>query len=183
MIVLASESPRRRELLSMLGIEFEVISCDVDETTQIDNPKKRVLHLAQRKARAGLCIRPNDTVIGADTIVYASGQILEKPMDAADAARMIRLLSGKVHTVYTGVCILSSKAEVLDCCTTEVEFAILTEAEIAQYIKTEQVLDKAGAYAIQGAAAKFVSRIEGCYYNVMGLPVHLLYDTLKSFQR
>lgn len=182
MIVLASASPRRRELLSLITKHFEVCTSDVDEATGLAQPQEHVKLLAQRKARAVLAQYPQDTVIGADTVVYLRGDILEKPDDFIDAARMMHLLSGRVHTVYTGVCVCTAGRELVDCCATQVEFAPLSEEEIVQYLGSENVLDKAGAYAIQGTAAKFVRRIEGCYFNVVGLPVHMVYQMLRELQ-
>ncbi len=180
MIVLASQSPRRRELLSLITDEFKVVVSGEDESTDIMEPKDRVMCLAQRKARAVFAHRPNDIVIGADTVVYARGEILEKPVDTDDAGRMMRLLSGSAHSVYTGVCVVYPGGELLEHCVTEVEFCEITEAELRKYIATEQLLDKAGAYAIQGGAAKFIRGVKGCFFNVVGLPVNMLYGMLQS---
>lgn len=179
MIVLASASPRRKDLLRMLTDDFIVDASGVDEAVEIAKPDEKVLYLAQLKAEDVAARHPKDTVIGADTLVYAAGEILEKPVDIADARRMIRILSGIVHKVYTGVCLVKEGAVQKEICVTDVHMDVWSEAEIEEYLQTEQVLDKAGAYGIQSMAAKFVNRINGCYYNAMGLPLNLLYNMLK----
>jgi septum formation protein len=178
MIVLASASPRRRELLALIEPAFDVVPSSVDETAGVPDPAQRVQRLAEKKAKHVAHGRKHDIVIGADTVVWVCGRILEKPRDSADAKRMIRLLSGRTHTVYTGVCVISGGVAA-EHCATDVTFDPLTEEEIDEYIRTEQVMDKAGAYAIQGAAARFVRGVDGCFFNVMGLPVNLLYHMLK----
>ncbi len=180
MIVLASQSPRRRELLSLITDDFKVVVSGEDEITDIMEPKDRVMHLARKKARAVFAHRPDDIVIGADTVVFARGEILEKPVDIADAERMMRLLSGSVHSVYTGLCVVYPGGELVEHCATEVAFCEIAEAELQRYLKTEQLLDKAGAYAIQGGAAKFIRSVKGCFFNVVGLPLNVLYGMLKA---
>jgi len=181
MLILASASPRRSELLKLIAKEFEVIPSDVEEQADIPNPAELVKKLACEKAGdvQAKCAS-GDIVIGADTLVYACGEILGKPADAADARRMIRMLSGKSHTVYTGICVISKGKTLCEAFDTKVEFDMVSEAELDEYMRTAQVMDKAGAYAIQEQAAKFVRRIDGCYFNVMGLPVNGLYQMLKK---
>lgn len=177
MLVLASASPRRREILQSAGIDFETQPANVDETILSgESPESYVRRLAEAKARAV----QGEVVLGADTVVVVDSQILGKPADSADASRMLRLLSGRDHTVLTGICLRSGRGTRVDSASTLVRFATLSEAEIADYIATGEPMDKAGAYAIQGLASKFVERIEGCYFNVVGLPVSLIYKHLKK---
>jgi septum formation protein len=182
MLVLASASPRRRELLAAAGIAVEVLPVDVDETSASgETPDAHVQRLARQKAVAGLARRPKAVVLGADTIVVVAGQILGKPRDAEDAARMLRLLSGRVHEVLTGVALASARGISVEMARTQVWFGALSEAEIADYIASGEPRDKAGAYAVQGLASRFVVRIDGSYSNVVGLPVALVYRLLKDY--
>ena len=177
MLVLASASPRRREILQAAGIPFEVRPASVDEAVlDGETPEEHVLRLARTKAEA----IEGDVVLGADTVVVVDGRILGKPADAADAARMLRMLSGRDHTVITGVCLRAGIRSRRDVASTLVRFAPLTDAEIYDYVASGEPFDKAGAYAIQGLASKFVECIEGCYFNVVGLPVSLVYRHLKQ---
>jgi septum formation protein len=186
-LILASSSPRRRELLSQIGLEFEIRTADVDEHIQADTPAHLVEQLSLRKASA---VQPADGekpafVIGADTIVALEGTVLGKPADPEDAKRMLRLLQGRSHEVYTGVTIMSYLPDGTENhCTyaeeTKVHFAPMTEAEIEEYVATGDPLDKAGAYGIQGFCARYISHIEGDYNNVVGLPVGRLYRELKK---
>jgi septum formation protein len=179
MLVLASQSPRRSDILRQAGIPFTVRVADVDESVLPgESPGAYVRRLAEAKARA-VRATPEETVLGADTTVVIDGEILAKPIDAADARRMLSLLSGRRHEVLTGVCLLRDGAAVCDCATTEVVFAPLSEREISEYVASGEPMDKAGAYAIQGLASKFVERIDGDYFNVMGLPVALVYRRLQ----
>jgi septum formation protein len=181
-LVLASQSPRRRELLERAGILFEVRLPEfaVEEVPLPgEQPEAYVSRLAEQKARA-VPAAPGETVLGADTIVVVDGSILEKPADEADAARMLRLLSGRDHQVITGVCLLCEGEAQVDVVTTVVRFAPLSEAEIAEYIASREPFDKAGAYAIQGLASKFIDRVEGDYPNVVGLPVARIYRMIKA---
>ncbi len=180
MLVLASQSPRRGEILRQAGIPFTVRVADVDESVRAgENPAAYVQRLAEAKARA-IQAAPEETVLGADTTVIINGEILAKPADAADAHRMLSLLSGRRHEVMTGICLRRGELAACDYATTAVVFAPLTEREIAEYVATGEPMDKAGAYAIQGLASKFVERIEGDYFNVMGLPVAMVYRWLNS---
>jgi septum formation protein len=180
LLILASASPRRHELLLAAGIEHIVRPAAVAEDRYpAEPPTVFVERLAEAKARAVECA-DGDVVLGADTVVCVDGEVLGKPASDADAHRMLRLLSGRDHWVYTGICLLSNGRALKDLAGTKVSFERLTEDEIAEYTRSGEPRDKAGAYAIQGRAAKFVSSIEGCYYNVVGLPVSLVYRCLKN---
>ncbi len=180
MIVLASASPRRKELLSLITDDFIVVPSDLDETTDIKDARELVSFLAREKARDIAKRYPDSTVIGADTVVVVGDEILGKPKDTDDARRMIELLSGSTHTVLTGVCVIKNGIEKTDVCKTAVTFNEISEAELEHFFQTEEVLDKAGAYAIQGGAAKFISKIDGCYFNIVGLPVSMVYQMLSG---
>lgn len=146
-------------------------------------PREYAIRLARDKARAVAAQNPGAFVLGADTIVVADEHVLEKPADSADAARMLRLLSGRTHQVTTAVGLIGPGVEDTATETTEVVMSVISEDEIRAYVATGEPLDKAGAYAIQGIASRWVTRIDGCYFNVVGLPVALVYDMLKPFWR
>jgi septum formation protein len=179
MLILASTSPRRRELLAQAGFSFTVESADVDESLRADEkPDAYVLRLAVEKAQAVYTRHTTEDVgntalivLGADTTVVCDGQILAKPEDAGDAMRMLRRLSGCTHQVMTGVAAVTRAGILSDVETTEVLFAPIPEDELAAYCATDEPLDKAGAYGIQGYAARWIPRIDGDYFNVMGLPI------------
>ena len=185
MLVLASASPRRKELLAQAGFQFTVTPASIPEDPRPgENPVAYVTRLAREKAQCIFAQLQSDTaavVLGADTTVVApNGEILGKPNDAADAARMLRLLSGATHQVMTGVAVaragrVDTAAEV-----THVTVLALSDQEIADYIATGEPMDKAGAYAIQGYAARWIPRIHGCYFNVVGLPLALVSSMLDS---
>jgi septum formation protein len=198
-LILASASPRRRELLRAAGIAFEVQATDIPEIPgNGEAPRTFAERLARDKALAVAAQRPKDWVLGADTIVVVDGAILNKPTDAEDAARMLRLLSGRWHDVITAVCLAglqvpranhSEGAGVatgahgvceVQSETTSVLFAELRDADIAEYLATGEPMDKAGAYAIQGIASRWIPRIEGDYANVVGLPVALVWKMLRE---
>jgi septum formation protein len=184
MLVLASASPRRQELLRNAGIEFTIQAAYIVETRRPDeSPQRCAQRLAQEKAVAVSLLRPNDLVLGADTIVVVDDQILGKPRDKKDAVRMLRLLSGRKHKVITGVS-LARPGQAIDTQfeSTIVEMGAITDEEIAEYVATGEPMDKAGAYAIQGVASRWISRIEGDYFNVVGLPVSLVYRMLQENQ-
>ncbi|HEV2646703.1 MAG TPA: Maf family protein [Acidobacteriaceae bacterium] len=204
-LVLASASPRRRELLTQAGYVFEVAAADVDESVRVgEGAGEYVRRLAEEKARVVLarCVDPTHVdetvmngapgntgseaahrgetvmnggpglvVLGADTTVVCDGEILGKPADAADAMRMLRMLAGRKHEVLTGIAVASAAGVVCGVETTVVTFAPMPERELAAYCATAEPMDKAGAYGIQGYAARWIPRIEGCYFNVMGLPI------------
>jgi septum formation protein len=185
MLVLASASPRRRELLTQAGFSFIVHPAHIpEEPLPGEDPLAYVERLAREKAQAvyGLLCDPNAVVLGADTTVTLDEHILGKPEDAADAARMLRLLSGRSHRVITGVAVATASSCATAAEETSVEFLPLTDAEIAAYIATGEPMDKAGAYAIQGRAARWIPRIEGCYFNVVGLPIARISALLASIK-
>jgi septum formation protein len=221
MLILASASPRRRELLAQAGFAFEVRAADIPEEPKSgEDPIAYVVRLAREKAQAvflhltqapaqpadgsalcqgttsvvpqtgqieGRALAPEGVppgafiVLGADTTVVLDGQILGKPEDAADAARMLRMLSGRTHRVITGVAVVSASRTEVAAEVTAVKFLTLSEEEIAAYIATGEPMDKAGAYAIQGRAAKWIPRVEGDYFNVVGLPLALVSSLLEGF--
>jgi septum formation protein len=180
-LILASRSPRRSELLAAAGIAFEVLAADIDETPHASEaPAAYVERLAIEKARAVFTLRPGAHVLGADTTVTIDGEILGKPVDDSDALRMLRLLSGRVHDVHTGVALVSPAGVRSAVDTTRVWFAPMTDEDISWYVATGEPVDRAGAYAIQGFASRFIPRIEGSYSNVVGLPVALVSSILKA---
>lgn len=185
-LILASNSPRRRELLQNAGFDFDVRPSGIEENRRPGEPaedfarrlaRDKALDVA-RQSEAG------SIVLGADTVVAINGEILEKPAGAADAARMLRTLSGHTHRVVTGVCLVRAPEAVLAWtqATTLVTFRNLTAEEIDSYVESGEPFDKAGGYAIQGLASRFIPRIEGCYFNVVGLPIPLVYEMLKSIK-
>ncbi|MBE6948591.1 MAG: septum formation inhibitor Maf [Ruminococcaceae bacterium] len=182
-IILASKSPRRRELLTMLGLEFDVIPAvgeeNVDESL---TPGETVMSLALGKAREIAEQHPGSLVIGSDTLVYLDGKPMGKPSDEAEAANMLRQLSGRVHQVFTGVAVIHEGVEKADFEKTDVQFRELTEEEIKWYIGTKEPMDKAGSYGIQGQGAVFIPGISGDYFNVMGLPLCKLWSMLPKVQ-
>ena len=178
MLILASQSPRRRSLLARITEEFIVRPSGCDEHTDERDPAKRVSELARRKARA-VEANADDLVLASDTVVALDGEILEKPADAEDARRMLRLLSGRTHTVFTGVCLRRGETEDVFFCRTEVTFWPLEGALIEDYIASGEPMDKAGAYGIQGRGALLVRSIEGDFFNVMGLPIGEVYRRLQ----
>ena len=182
-IILASKSPRRKEILENLGVKFEIMVADADESSDITDPELLVQALAKKKGRAVLekLEDPSDCLlIACDTLVYAEGELLGKPRNKEDAVRMMRLLSGRSHAVVSGLYLFCEGREVGVAAVTRVTFDELTEDEIEDYVNTAEPYDKAGGYAVQGKACVFVSGLEGDYFNVVGLPVNLLYRTLKK---
>jgi len=185
MLVLASASPRRRELLAQVGYAFSVHPAHIPEDPLPDeDPIAYVVRLAREKAEAVFreLADPGAVVLGADTTVTVDRQILGKPADAADAGRMLRLLSGRTHRVITGVAVATAGSTEVAAEVTAVKFLTLSDEEIADYVATDEPLDKAGAYAIQGRAARWIPRIEGCYFNVVGLPLALVSSLLGSIR-
>jgi len=178
MLVLASRSPRRAELLTAAGIAYEIRVADIDETHRPgEGPIEYSLRLAREKAQA-VEAAPGETVLGADTIVLLDGEIMGKPRDEQDAARMLTALSGRQHDVITGVCLRRGDLLVLESAVTSVWFQRLSAEEIGWYVASGEPLDKAGAYGIQGLASRFIDRIDGSWTNVVGLPVALVYRML-----
>jgi septum formation protein len=183
MLVLASASPRRQELLHNAGIAFETQPADIPEDPLPGEfAKSCAERLARDKAVAVARLRPGDTVLGADTVVAIDDQILGKPVDASDATRMLGLLSGRTHQVITGVCLLAGGECSVASETTTVIMAEISAKEIRDYVASGEPMDKAGAYAIQGIASRWIPRIEGDYSNVVGLPVALVYRMLRDAQ-
>jgi septum formation protein len=181
MLVLASHSPRRREILSNAGIEFVCRPAAVEERREDgEDPRAYVERLARAKATA-VDAAPGEIILAADTVVVVDQHVLGKPSDTEEAAWMLRHLSGREHEVITGICLRSGDRMLVDAETTRVRFITLSEGEIAEYAASGEPMDKAGAYAIQGLASKFIDRIEGCYFNVVGLPVSLVSRRLREF--
>jgi septum formation protein len=181
-LILASASPRRQELLREAGISFEVHPAHIAEQRKPGEPPLAyVLRLAEEKARALARRFPDRYVLGADTTVVADEHVLEKPADYSDAARMLRLLSGRAHQVITAVSLVKPGGQSdTRACTTQVIFRKLSEEEIQRYVASREPMDKAGAYAIQGDAAGFADRMEGEYSNVVGLPLSLVTEMLRA---
>lgn len=188
MLILASASPRRRELLTQAGFSFQVESIPVDEDPRPgEDPIHLVKRLAREKAEAVFNAQQNShpsddslLVLGADTVVVCDQEILNKPVEDADAARMLRLLAGRTHQVITGVCLISPLGVEVAAETTRVTMLTLSDEEILAYVATREPMDKAGAYAIQGHASRWIPRIVGCYFNVVGLPVALVNTMIES---
>ena len=181
MLILASASPRRRELIARLGIPFEICVSDADESlTAPLPPDETVKELSKRKAAAVAKMRPDDLVLGVDTVVSIDGRILGKPKDKADARQMLRLLSGRTHTVYSGFTLIGQGKTYTESVATNVAFASMSEREIENYIASGEPTDKAGAYGIQGQGGLFVTGIEGDYYTVVGLPLQRIYIALRD---
>ena len=179
-IILASGSPRRKDILTAHGIDFEILVSDVDESFSETNPKKVVEELSRRKAKAVWEEHQNRIVLGADTVVAYEDEILGKPKDDKDAFRMIHLIQGKRHQVYTGVTIYSKEKMVTFSEKTDVIVAPMTDEEIKAYIATKEGIDKAGSYAIQGLFGRYILGYDGDYENVVGLPGKRVEEILKS---
>jgi septum formation protein len=185
MLILASASPRRRELLAQAGFTFEVRAAHLNEDPRPEeDPIAYVTRLAREKAQAVFDAAWNAeaVVLGADTTVTLDNHMLGKPEDAADAARMLRLLSGRTHRVITGVAVVTARRVEVAAEVTGVRFRTLSDEEIAAYVATGEPMDKAGAYGIQGRAARWIPRVEGCYFNVVGLPLALVTTMLEVVQ-
>ena len=180
-IILASASPRRSELMTLAGFRFDVICADIDEIVpEKALPQEVVMSLALQKAQAVAKDHRKSAVVGSDTVVALDGKILGKPRSEKEAAEMLRSLSGRIHKVFTGVAIVCGEKVTSFFDETEVEFYPLTDQEILDYIATGEPMDKAGAYGIQGRGAVLVKRINGDYFNVMGLPISKVYRELKD---
>jgi septum formation protein len=180
-LILASASPRRAELLRNAAISFTVEPAHVPEQPLLDEkPLDYAQRLARDKARAVFLRHPDNVVLGADTVVVVDEHLLEKPANERDAARMLRLLSGRAHQVISGVCLVAPRFERTEAEVTQVIFSPLSPDEIAFYVQTREPVDKAGAYAIQGIASRWVDRIDGCYFNVVGLPLPRVHRMLRA---
>ncbi len=184
-IILASKSPRRKEILESLGLKFEIITADADESGSIRSPGELVKTLAARKGRAviekmGRESLDDTLIIACDTLVYADEEFLGKPRDRADAYRMLKKLSGKCHSVISGLYLFWGGCEAGAYAETKVFFDRLSVEEMENYISSDEPYDKAGGYAVQGRASLYINRLEGDYFNVVGMPVNLLYKTLRE---
>jgi len=178
-LILASSSPRRRELMTQAGFTFDVLASNIDETRHSgESPIDYVQRLALEKASAVAALHPNAIVLGADTTVVLEGEVMNKPTDLADAERMLQALSGKTHQVHTGLAVVTASSRRSHVETTDVIFREITPAELATYLASGDAFDKAGAYGIQGYAARWIPRIEGDYFNVVGLPLSAVVDLL-----
>lgn len=181
--ILASKSPRRKEILSELGLKFDIITADTDESCSLSDPRAYVEELALRKGRAVAEITVLDgesLIIASDTVVACNDEILGKPQDRADARRMLDMLSGKSHKVISGIALITKDKSISASEVTEVIFDEMTDADKDFYLNSKEPYDKAGAYAVQGLASMWIRGIVGDYFNVVGLPVKLLHDKLKS---
>lgn len=182
-LILASSSPRRRELLASIGFEFDVIPSNIpEERSRDETPEEYVARLSREKARTVAGAHPDRWVVAADTTVVLDDQLLEKPVDPADAARMLRTIAGHTHIVHTGVTLQRVATHYADTrvCSSEVRILPLTDADIAWYVNTREPLDKAGAYAVQGIGGMFIDSVHGSYTNVVGLPLALLFQMLRK---
>ncbi len=185
-VVLASKSPRRREILELLGLDFEVFAVDTCEDCDITEPGELVETLARRKGEASfkefsLRESTDDVLfIACDTLVYAKGEFLGKPQSRDDARRMLSLLSGDTHEVWSGIYLYFNGRSYVSSESTGVDFAEMSGEEIEEYLDSGEPFDKAGAYAVQGGASRYILGLQGDYFNVVGLPVNLLYTTLKE---
>ncbi len=180
-LILASQSPRRRELLGLMGLEFTVRAADIDETMDpAAEPRAEVARLSREKALA-VAARDTDVVIAADTIVVCGGKTLGKPRDEAEAMQMLQLLSGRAHQVMTGLTVKRGRELVTHTEVTDIHFRPLSTGEIRAYVATGEPMDKAGAYGVQGGASIFVTGLSGDYFNVVGLPVCALTGILRRF--
>ncbi|RLC48448.1 MAG: septum formation protein Maf [Candidatus Cloacimonadota bacterium] len=180
-VILASNSPRRIELLKMLGIDFVSIPANIEEAHIDLSPKKFVVFYAQKKVEEISGLHKNALIIGADTIVVIKNKILGKPVNKNQARDYLKLLSNNSHFVYTGIGLYYQGKIITDFEKTRVIFQVLSDKDIEEYIKTNEPMDKAGAYGIQGFGSQFIKRIEGCYFNVMGFPIALFYRMLKKY--
>jgi septum formation protein len=183
-LLLASSSPRRSEILRIVGWPFETVAVDVDESLKDgEKPEEYVERLALAKARAAASRHANGLILAADTTVVIDKRILGKPFDAGEARQMLLALQGCWHQVLTGVALVSAETSQVAHEVTEVRFAAMSAGEISWYVATGEPMDKAGAYAIQGQGARFIKEIKGDYFNVMGLPVRLLYELVKPYDK
>jgi septum formation protein len=181
-LILASASPRRRELLTQAGLRFDIVPAHIDESRRpSEDPVSYVQRLALEKAQAVSVLHPDARVLGADTTVVLDGEVLNKPNNVADAECMLRALSGSAHQVHTGIALVRGSSHRGHVETTTVYFSVIPEADLAHYLASGDSLDKAGAYGIQGYAARWIIRIEGDFFNVMGLPIASTIRLLAEF--
>lgn len=182
-LVLASASPRRSELLRNAGIEFSVRVANIGEVPHEGEAATDYVQRLAREKAAAVSLGDHEIILAADTVVEIQGLILEKPADAADARRMLRQLSGNIHHVHTGICFRTKGQTLSDIVSTSVHFHEMSDTDIAEYVASGEPMDKAGAYAIQGGASRFIDRIEGCYFNVVGLPVSRVWKLLPKIEK
>ncbi|NLF48845.1 MAG: septum formation inhibitor Maf [Acholeplasmataceae bacterium] len=181
--ILASNSPRRKELMELIGWEYEIITANIEENVDPElNPEEAVTELAFQKALAVFRHHKDKVVLGFDTLVYTDGKIYGKPKDAQEARRMLKELAGKTHAVVTGVAIMTQAKSKSFFTKTLVTFYPMSDKEIEEYVATGEPLDKAGAYAIQGVGSRFVETIQGDYFTIVGMPIARLYQELKEMQ-
>lgn len=181
-IILASKSPRRKQLMDELNIPYEIIVADIDETIDLNNNLvKEIEKLSFLKALKVFESNKDATVIGADTIVVVNNEVLGKPKNEEDAFRMLKLLQNNTHSVITGVSIISSKQSETFSTISTVYFNPMSDKEIKEYIKTKEPMDKAGSYAIQGIGSKFIKKIDGDYYSIMGFPISEVYRRIQKY--
>jgi len=182
-IILASKSPRRKEILSKCNIEFICIPSDIDETINPNNDlKEEVINLSYRKAKSILNEYPDSLVIGSDTMVVIDNKVLGKPSDREDAFKMIKSLQGKTHQVLTGLCFISQNKVYKDVSVSNVTFKEMSDEEINNYLDLNEYQDKAGSYGIQGYAGRYITNIDGDFYAIMGLPLNKVYTQLKLIE-
>ena len=182
MLILASQSPRRKEILRNAGIAFHIRVADVDESVTGDEPPLEYVRRLARKKAFAVRMDEGEIVLGADTTVVVDDRILAKPEDEADARRMLGLLSGRWHTVITAICLRHATGAIVDAESTLVRFVGLSAEEIAAYAASGEPMDKAGGYGIQGLSSKYIDRIEGCYFNIAGLPISLVWKHLRTLE-
>lgn len=181
-VILASKSPRRKQLMDLLNINYEIIVADIDESINEQNDlRKEIENLSYLKAKKVFNDNQDSLVIGSDTIVVVNDEVLGKPKDEEDAFRMIKLLQNNKHQVITGVTLLSLKGPETFSVVSDVYFESMSDEEIREYIKTKEPMDKAGAYAIQGIGAKYISKIDGDYYAIMGFPISEVNKRIKKY--
>jgi septum formation protein len=181
-IILATTSPRRKELAKQMGLDFEIIPSNYEEDMGMKLPPKELAKtLAYGKAK-DVAKKCEGIIIGADTFVVQNGKKMGKPKSEQEAFKMLKSFSNKTHKVYTGIAIINNKTgkEITDCEVTSIKFGKMSDEEIKKYIKTKEPMDKAGAYAIQGLGSIFIEKINGCYHNIAGLPIHLTHKNLKK---
>lgn len=180
-IILASKSPRRIELLKLMGLEFSVHPCTAEEVIEDDwSPKQVVESLALQKAQAIFNLHPDCCVIGADTIVWLNGEVIGKPRSKEDAHSILSKLQGNTHEVYTGIAVITPNETQRRHCITQVTFSPMSQSEIDGYIASGEPMDKAGAYGMQGIGGVFVESVNGSSFNVIGMPINILYQMLKK---
>ncbi|MEA2103447.1 MAG: nucleoside triphosphate pyrophosphatase [Candidatus Cloacimonadota bacterium] len=182
-IILASRSPRRKILLEQVGLDFRQIPSAIEETEKDISSEEFVIHYSREKAKKIHRSFPNSLIIGADTVVLIDGKRLGKPADKIEAKYYLQQLSANSHTVLTGITVLYQEKIISEIAKTKVFFHAISEMDLQEYVETEEPMDKAGAYGIQGFGSQFIKKIEGCYFNVMGFPIPLFYEICREIKR